>query len=40
LLAASYDQVVEVLRRSLPKGWSEQDNNRLFGETAKEFYKL
>lgn len=39
LLAASYDQVVDVLSESLPESWSEADRERLFGLNAKEFYK-
>ncbi|MDQ6423604.1 amidohydrolase family protein [Paenibacillus sp. LHD-117] len=40
LLAASYDEVVDVLEKSLPESWSEYDRERLFGENAKKFYKL
>jgi len=40
LLAASYDDVVEVLQGSLPQAWSEQDRAKLFGENARRFYKL
>ncbi|MDF2644706.1 MAG: amidohydrolase [Paenibacillus sp.] len=40
LLAADYDDVVEVLTHALPGNWSEADKARLFGLNAKEFYKL
>jgi L-fuconolactonase len=40
LLAASYDQVVEVLKRALPEDWSETELIRVFGGNAKVFYKL
>ena len=40
LLAASYDQVVDVLEQSLPDSWGEQERERLYGGNAKEFYKL
>ncbi|MDQ0901882.1 amidohydrolase [Paenibacillus sp. V4I7] len=40
LLAADYDDVVEVLTQALPGNWSEADKVRLFGLNAKEFYKL
>ncbi|MFC4307278.1 amidohydrolase family protein [Cohnella boryungensis] len=40
LLAASYDQVIEVLERSLPPDWGETERAGLYGLNAKEFYKL
>jgi L-fuconolactonase len=40
LLAASYDQVVDVLQQALPDAWGPQEVEHLFGENAKEFYKL
>jgi L-fuconolactonase len=40
LLAADYDEVIEVLAQALPETWSESDKARLFGLNAKEFYKL
>jgi L-fuconolactonase len=40
LLAADYDQMMEVLVKALPKDGSDEDNQRLFGLNAKEFYKL
>lgn len=40
LLAAEYDQVMEVLTQALPDSWGEAERARLFGENAKEFYKL
>ncbi|WP_171693633.1 amidohydrolase family protein [Paenibacillus germinis] len=40
LLAAEYDDVVDVLTQALPGNWSEADKARLFGLNAKEFYKL
>ncbi|CAM4106471.1 amidohydrolase family protein [Paenibacillus alkaliterrae] len=40
LLAASYDEVVDILESALPETWTETDRERLFGLNAKEFYKL
>jgi L-fuconolactonase len=40
LLAASYDQVMDVLEQALPDSWGERERGRLFGDNAKEFYKL
>jgi L-fuconolactonase len=40
LLAASYDQVVDVLAHGLPAAWTEREKSRLFGLNAKQFYKL
>lgn len=40
LLAANYDEVVEVVQRALPESWTGQEQERLFGLNAKEFYKL
>ncbi|RED66223.1 amidohydrolase family protein [Cohnella lupini] len=40
LLAASYDQLVDVLEQALPDGWDEHERERLYGGNAKEFYKL
>jgi len=40
LLAADYDQVVNVLEQALPESFSEQERTQLFGLNAKRFYKL
>jgi L-fuconolactonase len=40
LLAASYDEQVEVLEKALPGTWTEAERERLFGLNAKEFYRL
>jgi len=40
LLAASYDQVVGIVRSAIPNEWGSQERDRLFGGNAKEFYKL
>jgi L-fuconolactonase len=40
LLAASYDETMDVLLQALPEPWSEADNAKLFGENAAVFYKL
>lgn len=40
LLAASYDEVVEVLEGNLPQAWSEEERAKLFGDNARTFYKL
>jgi L-fuconolactonase len=39
LLAASYDHVVEAFQ-SLLAGLAEEDRSRIFGENAREFYRL
>ncbi|BBH21425.1 amidohydrolase [Paenibacillus baekrokdamisoli] len=39
LLAASYDEVVNVLVAAIPDSWTDQDKERLFGLNAKAFYK-
>jgi L-fuconolactonase len=40
LLAASYDQVIEVLEQALPESWSSRDKEALFGGNAMRFYRL
>ncbi|MCA0757713.1 amidohydrolase family protein [Paenibacillus sp. N4] len=40
LLAASYDEVVNVLEEALPDGWTAGDRDRLYGLNAKEFYRI
>jgi L-fuconolactonase len=40
LLAASYDEVVDVLECAVPESWGEQERANLFGENARRFYKL
>ncbi|MOA05075.1 Amidohydrolase [compost metagenome] len=40
LLAASYDEVIELVEESLPVSWTAEDRERLFGLNAKEFYKI
>jgi len=40
LLAASYDEVIEVVNENLAKELSAKDKELLFGENAKRFYKL
>lgn len=40
LLAASYDEVVEVLEQALPDTWTESERELLFGQNAKEFYRI
>lgn len=40
LLAADYDQVIDVLERALPQAWTERERAQLFGLNAKRFYKL
>lgn len=39
LLAAEYDEVFEVIERSLPERWGAAERARLYGLNAKEFYK-
>ncbi|WP_080838153.1 amidohydrolase family protein [Cohnella massiliensis] len=40
LLAAEYDEVMEVLVRALPGEWGERQRAKLFGGNAAAFYKL
>lgn len=40
LLAAEYEEVVEVVMQALPESWTEADKARLFGLNAMDFYKL
>lgn len=40
LLAASYDDVVDVLEQALPETWTDSERERLFGLNAKEFYRV
>lgn len=40
LLAADYDEVIDILLHAIPETWSEHEYERLFGDNAKEFYKL
>ncbi|MGG1516679.1 amidohydrolase family protein [Paenibacillus oryzisoli] len=40
LLAADYDQVVEVLLNAIPQQWGEAERALLFGGNAERFYKL
>lgn len=40
LLAAEYTEVVEILLNAIPESWGDRERGRLFGDNAKEFYKL
>ncbi|MCU6707767.1 amidohydrolase family protein [Paenibacillus sp. J5C_2022] len=40
LLAADYDEVMDVLASGLPDNWGEEERARLFGLNAQQFYKL
>ncbi|UOQ46973.1 amidohydrolase family protein [Gracilibacillus caseinilyticus] len=40
LLAASYDEVIQIIEKVLPENLTESDKVRIFGENAKTFYKL
>ena len=40
LLAAEYDDVINVLLHALPQEWGEAEMQKCFGENAKTFYKL
>lgn len=40
LLAASYDEVYELLRETLPSGITKEEEAKIFGENAMEFYKI
>ncbi|MGG1552759.1 amidohydrolase family protein [Paenibacillus ferrarius] len=40
LLAADYDQVIEILLQAIPPHWGEMELAQLFGGNAERFYKL
>lgn len=40
LLAASYDEVVQIVEQAIPADWPSESRKRLFGGNAKTFYKL
>ena len=40
LLAAEYDEVVSVLDQAIPRTWGERERAALFGNNARDFYKL
>lgn len=40
LLAAGYDEVVDVLERALPDTWGAAEREKLYGQNAKAFYRL
>ncbi|MEK4235538.1 amidohydrolase family protein [Paenibacillus sp. FSL H7-0714] len=40
LMAADYDEVIQLLQESIPTKWGDQERANLFGWNAKEFYKL
>ncbi|MCC3372005.1 amidohydrolase [Cohnella sp. REN36] len=40
LMAARYDQVVDILEHALPDRWGPSEREKLFGANAKTFYKL
>ncbi|MFC3804323.1 amidohydrolase family protein [Cohnella sp. GCM10012308] len=40
LLAAGYDEVVDILERALPDTWGDEEREKLFGLNAKAFYRL
>lgn len=40
LLAASYDEVYELVKETLPGKLTEQDEAKIFGQNALEFYRL
>jgi L-fuconolactonase len=40
LLAAQYDEIVDIVTQALPPNWSESEKARLFGLNALLFYKL
>ncbi|THF73467.1 amidohydrolase family protein [Cohnella fermenti] len=39
LLAAEYDEVMDIVERAIPEQWSPTDREKLYGGNAKEFYK-
>jgi len=40
LLAAGYDELVDILERALPDTWGDAEKEKLFGGNAKAFYRL
>lgn len=40
LLAAQYDEVVDIVTQALPSAWGQSERDRLFGLNAQLFYKL
>jgi L-fuconolactonase len=40
LLAASYDQCMDVLESALPEGYSKEEREALFGGNAARFYRI
>lgn len=40
LLAANYDEVVDVLERALPESWGQSERRKLFGDNARTFYRI
>ncbi|MDG0813317.1 amidohydrolase family protein [Cohnella rhizosphaerae] len=40
LLAAGYDEVVDVLERALPDTWGTAEREKLYGRNAQAFYRL
>lgn len=40
LLAAEYDEVMDILLHALPETWNEHEREGLFGANAKAFYRI
>ncbi|CAI6077218.1 amidohydrolase family protein [Cohnella sp. JJ-181] len=40
LLAAGYDELVDIVERALPDTWGDAERVKLFGDNAKAFYRL
>jgi len=40
LMAAEYDEVVDVLTKALPENWGDRERAKLFGLNAREVYRL
>jgi len=40
LLAAEYDEIVDIVNQALPPAWGEPERAQLFGLNAQSFYKL
>jgi len=40
LMAAEYDEVVDVLTKALPENWGDRERAKLFGLNAHEVYRL
>lgn len=40
LMAATYDEVLNIVESALPDNWGKTEREKLFGRNARQFYKL